>query len=819
MKRKADKQQNSAFPTAPRSAVSAVAARRARQQQQLQQSDSSHDTAPSENQESEPPTKKARSCPERHLQDVPSNHTSLEGSRLAAPVKAISEDLAFELSNADAAEDDLSGSDEIIIDDHVGEEEGTDLRDNANQGTPSRISTISENFTLSKNRVRKSDIVYSDEHMLCVRLKEKMTLVLIGIYDIWVKRGVISLMGAKLHPSTKTYRVYAPSTHSLPVIKCVSGVEGFAEIELQSCSSNLYGLKALSPHYSRIWNSSKTVGDSTTLNGSFKRSFSILYTSSDDPLNRPLRPLHLEKKWSTTIKSVSRRAHSLRALICGPKGAGKSTFGRYLLNHLLTPAPDGNSDNLNGVAFLDLDPGQPEFAPMGNIYLAHLREPCFGPPFSHPNLESSRYGKIVRCHHIGATSPKEDPDNYALAIMNLFDQYRMLSAMYPRCPLIINFPGWIFGLGLEVATWIIRSTALSDVVYMSEKGPAEVIEPLGHAASEASVTLTTLPSQPVDLVTRSSAQLRSMQMQSYFHMTQPEGLSDPLWTDSPLIHNKAISVSYSGPRPGISGIMVLGNRYSPQVLRDIIDGSVVAVVAVENVSAIPGYSETEAKRDGDSHTEEEPTDAIDEDLIDDNGGSNVDDSVIPQSNQQLKSLLNNSITRCPNSGLPYLFWGAGSSTPLDPKASRSLGLAFVRSIDVSSQKLELISPIPSSSIREAINQGHSLVLVRGMIDSPDWAFSEEYYAARNAEQDFIMTQLSYTKRNKEEGHGKDDDETQKGQNEELRRLQQCVRAASRLPYLKVIDDASALHQNEGKPENGTWRLRKKVYISSDSELD
>jgi hypothetical protein len=83
-------------------------------------------------------------------------------------------------------------------------------------------------------------------------------------------------MGAKLHPSVKTYRVYAPSTHSLPVIKCVSGVEGFAEIELQSCSSNLQGLKELSPHYSRIWNSSKTVGDSTTISGSFKRSFSIV---------------------------------------------------------------------------------------------------------------------------------------------------------------------------------------------------------------------------------------------------------------------------------------------------------------------------------------------------------------------------------------------------------------------------------------------------------------------------------------------------------------------------------------------------------------
>lgn len=84
-------------------------------------------------------------------------------------------------------------------------------------------------------------------------------------------------MGAKLHPSPKTYRVYAPSTHSLPVIKCVSGIEGYAEIELKSCSSNLSRLKDLSPHYSRIWNSTKTIGDSATLGGaSFQRSFSIV---------------------------------------------------------------------------------------------------------------------------------------------------------------------------------------------------------------------------------------------------------------------------------------------------------------------------------------------------------------------------------------------------------------------------------------------------------------------------------------------------------------------------------------------------------------
>lgn len=69
------------------------------------------------------------------------------------------------------------------------EKDDTDVRDNAeyekqnlvprqeltfsSHTTPSRIHSTAENFTLSRNKFRKSDIVYSDEHMLCVRLKEK----------------------------------------------------------------------------------------------------------------------------------------------------------------------------------------------------------------------------------------------------------------------------------------------------------------------------------------------------------------------------------------------------------------------------------------------------------------------------------------------------------------------------------------------------------------------------------------------------------------------------------------------------------------------
>lgn len=86
-------------------------------------------------------------------------------------------------------------------------------------------------------------------------------------------------MGAKLHPSSQLHRVYAPSTHSLPVIKCVSGIDGDAEVEIKSCNSGIARLRDLSPLYQRIWTGENTPADKATLKGATKdskRTFSVV---------------------------------------------------------------------------------------------------------------------------------------------------------------------------------------------------------------------------------------------------------------------------------------------------------------------------------------------------------------------------------------------------------------------------------------------------------------------------------------------------------------------------------------------------------------
>ena len=83
-------------------------------------------------------------------------------------------------------------------------------------------------------------------------------MTLLGQYDVWVRKGAISIAGAVLHASSRLHRVYAPSTHSLPSIHPISNPYGpqntQAEITINSCTSRIRLLRHLSPKFGRIWN-------------------------------------------------------------------------------------------------------------------------------------------------------------------------------------------------------------------------------------------------------------------------------------------------------------------------------------------------------------------------------------------------------------------------------------------------------------------------------------------------------------------------------------------------------------------------------------
>ena len=156
---------------------------------------------------------------------------------------------------------------------------------------------------------------------------------------------------------------------------------------------------------------------------------------------------------------------------------------------------------------------------------------------------------------------------------------------------------------------------------------------------------------------------------------------------------------------------------------------------------------------------------------------------------------------------------------MDPKASNCLGLALVRSIDTSSRKLELSTPIPSSHLEKAIEQGHGIVLVRGQLDNPNWAISEEYYAARAAERRYQQSTSGPRKAGDsdiEQAHELDPAE----HNRTLALLRERVRRASNVPWMTVVEDNSRYQREAAaRREKSLWKLRKKAYPGSESEAD
>lgn len=375
-------------------------------------------------------------------------------------------------------------------------------------------------------------------------------------------------------------------------------------------------------------------------------------------------------------------------MICGPKSSGKSTFAKLLTNKLWATPPNSpkgtaGSRKTHGVAYLDLDPGQPEYSPPGQISLIHVQEPNFGPSYAHPVAAGKN--QLLKSHTIGALSPSLDPNLYMECVLDLFMHYRSLLSRVPGSPLVVNTPGWILGTGLEILTDLISKLQPSTVVYMSQDGPEEVVESLREAALPTS--LVTLPSQTGDYVGRTAAHLRLMQYMSYFHLdtTINEELK---WNGQPLTSIRPWEIKYSGNSPGILGIMCYGEQPPADMLGESIDGSILAVVILDSAVAIRGLNL--------------PDSALD----------------VPSSFQNTAF-----IVRTPDEDLPY--FSPDKVLSLNPEQCQTVGLALVRGIDIRRRRLQILTPISQSVIEEAHEAKRPIVLVSGKFDTPGWAYTED----------------------------------------------------------------------------------------------
>lgn len=503
---------------------------------------------------------------------------------------------------------------------------------------------------------------------------------ILGSYGIRVKTGEAAIAGATLFPSQTIHWVHAPHCHALPVLRCTE--KSVIELHNHQGASGLRDLENLSPLFGSLWNEVGQTEDTT------RQTYQILSNSADGPKKAMLQDLRSPAEWNKKVAEFSkeRRQTPPVVLVCGPKSSGKSTFSRLLTNRLVTGIGNNKERVWPGVAILDIDPGQPEFSPPGVISLVRVEQPNLMPPFGHPTLVNTKY--ILRSHALASVTPASDIEQYEECVLDLYNSYK---SSHKDHPLLINTPGWIQGTGLGMLMDLISKVRPTEVIYMSEEGPEDSVEGLKSAC--AGITFTSLPSQSSEYTSRTALHLRHMQAMSYFHMEPELSRGNAIrWDSKPLTSRPPLLLNYDGAAGGLLGVVCYGYQPGPALLADSINGTIVAIVEIEDRRA---FCHT-AQADNDVAPDEESED--------------------PNSKQAPD--LQRYTRRTPEK-IPYIRCG----TTLRPQFSRCVGLALVRGIDAQRAIIALVSPVFPSEL-----EGKETVLVSGKFDAPTWAYTENHYS-------------------------------------------------------------------------------------------
>jgi polynucleotide 5'-hydroxyl-kinase GRC3/NOL9 len=495
------------------------------------------------------------------------------------------------------------------------------------------------------------------------------TAVFAGEYVLEVIKGTATIYGGAFHGSSGPQKTYAPTVQALPPI---TARRSPTVIRLSSVKSTLKRMEKLSPLFRNIW-----TADSKS------RSFAFLETTADDPSQRSLNLLETDSSTQKVFTQLTGKVEEKKGLLCamtvGPKSSGKSTFNRQLCNALLTTKLPSKR-----CLYLDLDPGQPEFGPPGQISLVEVTKPILGPSFTNQASEASQTNKLLSYHTIAATTFKDDPDHYLACIRELAICLESRKREKGVAPIIINACGWTTGLGAAVLTDLYDILPITDTICI--EGVDATLMQTTQSRSQNSYTLPRAPSRNT---VRSPAELRSMQTMAYFHSKALSKSSAPKpaqWSSKPLNTLRPWIVRYSGPDPGIFATMSYGQSVPVDFLPEILDGALVAIVTAENTEDLHQAFVTSLTAPPEpSHTP------------------------APQS-------------------LPYIAPPpAGYLRALDPRFASCAGLALVRGINAKTQELHLVTPLSEAQVQALSSK--KVLLVRGGFDAPEWAYLEDLYAS------------------------------------------------------------------------------------------
>ena len=303
----------------------------------------------------------------------------------------------------------------------------------------------------------------SSKSRVYITFKHPALLHFIGCIRFKVIYGSVKVHGTIFNPDRKFHNLYSTSTHPTYITSCPNKVNTTLEEFLFSSRVNSQpGLPVKDAEAIICKLSEDDTEDlyeclcvvksiSTPVAYYTEKRFKKLFLVADA---RPILPFFYPLKtakslltpektqeWEPLMEQIS-LSFSPKVMVVGPKGSGKSSYSLYLINYLL--------NTHRHVLFVECDPGQPEFIPIGNLGVQALKKGKIGPAYTHKVISEVNY-------FYGSTTPSSNPSLYIEIITKIWKQIQKLDLKANNVPIIINTCGWVLGLGINF---------MSDLIYI-----------------------------------------------------------------------------------------------------------------------------------------------------------------------------------------------------------------------------------------------------------------------------------------------------------------------------------------------------------------
>ncbi|CAH1184917.1 unnamed protein product [Phyllotreta striolata] len=283
-----------------------------------------------------------------------------------------------------------------------------------------------------------------------VVLKQKSCVPIFGLCSMKLLYGKVHIFGYTLTKRSKEVKLYSPRGSSLLVIDnltTASEEDNFDEIlEEYDCLKDLRLKKTVaiftcSPIDAHKFSFIEKHAAHQLVPKVPARNEPQIIFNPKDRFN--LCSVHPE--WDDILQRVG---PSTRLLVAGGKGVGKTNFLRYAINRLL--------GRFEAIRVIDLDPGQSEFSIPGCLSVLTIKEPVFGPNYTHLLNTDRSYLSNINIGH--------NPKKYLLTIKHLIQM-----DSDENVPVLVNYMGFVKGIGLNIISSVITYIEPTDVLQINSK--------------------------------------------------------------------------------------------------------------------------------------------------------------------------------------------------------------------------------------------------------------------------------------------------------------------------------------------------------------